>query len=454
MQKKNNRATLRSRVFQASTWTVGGHFTGQVLRLASNLIMTRLLVPEMFGVMAVVTVIMNGLSSLSQTGIDQCIVNSERGAERTFLNTAWVVQAGRGMLIGLAVVLVALALYFAGASHWLPAGSVYADPLLPAVLAVSSLSVVIAGFRSTYATALYRQVHVGKNTLTELAGTVVGLLAMIVWAVYDRSIWALAVGGIAAEIVRTWLSHAWVAEGKNRFEWDAAAFAEILHFGKWIFVATIFFYLSSQSDRLLLGGLISAGELGVYAIAFFLAAALQQIVGAISTKVIFPALREVHNADTARLGAVYYRVRQYIDLAAYATAGLLFSSGDLLVRLLYDDRYTEAGWMLKILSLSLLGVGFRTVDQCLLALGHVRWISILTATQGVALVIMIPLAFHLAGLEGAIWAIALSFIPNVLLSWWFMQRLGMLHMVLELWLLAIFPLAYLLGIGLRQLLGL
>ena len=43
----------------------------------------------------------------------------------------------------------------------------------------------------------------------------------------------------------------------NRFEWDSAAFQEIFHFGKWIFVATIFGFLMDSGDRLLLGGLVS-----------------------------------------------------------------------------------------------------------------------------------------------------------------------------------------------------
>ena len=45
--------SLKSRTLRAGSWTVVAHLAGQVLRLVSSLVMTRLLAPEMFGVMAI-----------------------------------------------------------------------------------------------------------------------------------------------------------------------------------------------------------------------------------------------------------------------------------------------------------------------------------------------------------------------------------------------------------------
>src|SRR5688572_4183028 len=50
--------SLRSRTIRGSAWTMGGYGAGQVLRFASNLILTRLLAPEMFGLMALVSIFM------------------------------------------------------------------------------------------------------------------------------------------------------------------------------------------------------------------------------------------------------------------------------------------------------------------------------------------------------------------------------------------------------------
>ena len=76
----------------------GGH---NILRLGSNLILTRILFPEAFGLMALVQVVLAGTEMFSDFGIRGSIVQSSRGDDPVFLNTAWTVQIGRGVLLGL-----------------------------------------------------------------------------------------------------------------------------------------------------------------------------------------------------------------------------------------------------------------------------------------------------------------------------------------------------------------
>ena len=79
--------TLKQRTVHSGSWVILGHFISQILRLGSNLIITRLLVPEMFGVMAIVTVLIAGSTMFSDIGLLQNIVHSKRGEERVYLNT-------------------------------------------------------------------------------------------------------------------------------------------------------------------------------------------------------------------------------------------------------------------------------------------------------------------------------------------------------------------------------
>jgi len=87
--------SLKQRVLRAGGWNFAGYGLGQVIRLGSNLIMTRLLVPEMFGVMAIATMVTVILGMLSDIGLRQNIVRSPRGDDPAFLDTAWTVQVLR-----------------------------------------------------------------------------------------------------------------------------------------------------------------------------------------------------------------------------------------------------------------------------------------------------------------------------------------------------------------------
>lgn len=168
MNTNNPSSSAQKLVINSSIWVFGGQIGGQVLRLASNLIMTRLLVPEMFGVMAMANTVIVGLQLCSYFGIQHNIIQSNRGDERVFLDTAWVLQILRGMVIWLMALGLALTLYLANKYDLLPAGSAYADTSLPLIIAVLAFAPLISGFESTKLAVASRHMLVAKLTIIDI----------------------------------------------------------------------------------------------------------------------------------------------------------------------------------------------------------------------------------------------------------------------------------------------
>ena len=92
--------SLRSLALRGSAWTLVGYGGALTLRLASSLVLTRLLFPEAFGVAALVGIFMQGLQMFSDIGVGPNIIRSPRGDDPDFLNTAWTLQVGRGLRSG------------------------------------------------------------------------------------------------------------------------------------------------------------------------------------------------------------------------------------------------------------------------------------------------------------------------------------------------------------------
>ena len=61
--------SLKKRAVNGSIWSVTGFGAGQFLRLVSNLLLTRLLFPEAFGILALVQVVLQGIKMFSDVGI-------------------------------------------------------------------------------------------------------------------------------------------------------------------------------------------------------------------------------------------------------------------------------------------------------------------------------------------------------------------------------------------------
>src|SRR6267378_3832605 len=121
----SEKISLRARVLNAGVWSLAGFALSTIVRFGSNLLMTRLLAPELFGVMAIASTVMVGLAMFSDVGVKQSIVQSKRGWEAAFLNTAWSIQILRGLLLWTVALCVALLILLGRRMEAIPVGSVY-----------------------------------------------------------------------------------------------------------------------------------------------------------------------------------------------------------------------------------------------------------------------------------------------------------------------------------------
>jgi len=442
--------TLKQKAVRSGSWVIVGHLFSQVLRFGGNLVLTRLLVPEMFGVMAIVNVVLGGLAMFSDVGLLQNIVQSKRGEQSDYLNTAWTIQIIRGFFIFLIALILSGGLYYLGRAGYLSETLVYGNVELPFILAMVSIASAISGFNSIYMLVLNRKFMMGKLVVIELFSQLVGLVFMLYWAWLYKEIWALVYGNLISSLTKMLLSHMMNIGGRCRIHWDKAAAHEIFHFGKWIFLASILGFLLNQGDRLLLGGLLSADTLGIYTIAFFLANALKDVFSKLVSSVFFPVLSLVVREQPNQVQQTYYKIRAKIDFVSMFSAGFLFSTGGLIITSLYDDRYLDAGWMLEILSLSLISIGFMLADQLFLAYGKSKYMSVLISFQATGLYIFVPVMFFIYGIEAAIWAISLNSIIRVIVSLIIMKKYYFLSFYREIMFLPLFVIGLLVGEQLKN----
>lgn len=424
---------------------MSGDVVAQIIRLGGNLTLTRLLVPEMFGLMAIVTVFVNGIAMFSDLGISQNIIQSENADKKSYINTAWAIQILRGVVMFFLILAVSVVLYYMGNTKLLPQGSVYADPQLPYILAVMSVSAIISGFNSMNLAVLTRKLNFKLIVIIELISQVIGLLFMIFFAYYFKNIWALLVGTVVSVFIKMVLSHHSSLGTRSQWGWDRHALHEIFHFGKWVFGASIVTFLVAQGDRLLLGALISTEELGVYTVSFFLAMAFNKMVRKVMSSVLYPALSDVVRNRPQDLKRIYYKIRMPLDVVVMVLVGILASTGHLLIDFLYDDRYQDAGWMLEVISLSTLFLGMTMAGVCFMALGDSKSIMMLTSVLAVFLFVSVPVAFYFFGLYGAVVTIALSSVVEIPLIFYKMHKYKLLSWVDEFKAWPFFFLSY--GVG-------
>ena len=86
--------TVRQAAARGAAWTVAGYASLLALRFGFNLLLTRLVAPKVFGIMAIINLLIQSLHMFSDLGISQCVTRHDRGDDPHFLDTAWTVQLG------------------------------------------------------------------------------------------------------------------------------------------------------------------------------------------------------------------------------------------------------------------------------------------------------------------------------------------------------------------------
>jgi O-antigen/teichoic acid export membrane protein len=439
--------SLQRRMLRAAAWLVGSNVASQGLRLLSSLVLTRLLLPESFGLMAAVQTLFFALVMFSDLGVWQSVVTHPQGEQPKFLGTAFAVQFARGLLLAAVVALIALGLKLCAVYAPFKADTVYADARLPAMVLVFALCALLQGLESMHIATAQRALQTKLLTRLELLTQLAGMVVTMACALWTHSVWSLLLGTVTATLARTVLSHTLFNGPAYTPCWDRASLRDIVGFGKWIFLSSIIGFAAANGEKLILGGTLAAADFGVFSIASLLLAAIVGLVGNLNAHLVFPSLSEALRSGDAAAHKVYTRVQQIADAILGGIAGLTLVLGGWVVRILYDARYAEAGWMLQLLALGLVAMRYQVLEQMMFARNRPGWVSLSNSLRALSLVLCVPLGYGLAGVQGAVLAVVASQFAGWPVALVFKWRHGLMSWRSE----AVWPLALALGAALGAL---
>ncbi len=413
---------MKARVLRAGSWILGGQLVSQALRFGTNIVVARLLFPDAFGLMSVVYMLATALALFSDLGVARTLVLSPRGAEPAFLDTAWTIQFVRCQILALTIVAAAGGVALARHLGLFKAGTVYADERLPYLVATFALTLVLQGCESIRIILARRQMHMSVLTKVDLAGQAASAVAMIIVAFEWHSIWALTTGAVVAGFTRVLLSYRMLPGHRVHFRIDRDSAKELMGHAKWIILSSIMTFMAVNGDRVLLGGLITVREFGLYSIAVIMASILQNVANRVCDGIAFPALSEVYRERPHELSRSFEKFQWAYDAMVVFPAAILMMSAQSLITLLYDVRYHDAGWMVMVLSAGVIGVRYQVVEVGYLAVGKTKYGAIANTLRLIALIVGLLVGRHFFGIVGTVAGVALSQYAAWPLAIWFKKR--------------------------------
>lgn len=316
-------------------WSYLTHALLIVLKIGSSLILTRLLLPEAYGVFGPALAAMFFLEFLSDIGLRPAIVRSSNGDRPEFLGTAWTIVLGRAVVLSL----VAL-----GLSRLLPAW--YDLPDLAAVLAVLAVRPMLLAVQNPTLYVLFRRLNYRTSFFLDVAQSLAAVPFTILMSWWLQNVWGLVFGLLFGDVVRIVLTHL-LCPRPPRPCWHRSAVTELSHFGVSIFFNTLVFGVWVYFDRLIGPKLLRADEMGLYITAWGLAEALDNLIGR-GCDVFYAMLSRQTDGDARRafFETTARRVAFYLGPALAAAA----IAAPWLFRFLYAPPFHGAAVLLGLLT--------------------------------------------------------------------------------------------------------
>lgn len=383
-------------VLNASAWSMVGYGCNQVLRLGNNMVLSYLLVPEAFGTMAIINMVIVGLGMFSEVGAGPCIIQNSNGDRHSFLNTAWSIQSLRGAVISICACILA----------W-PVSNFYQQPSLQFLIPVAALTSLINGLCSTSVFTLQRHMDLKSLAWLDIRAQLAGSVCMCLIAWFYPSVWALVLGAIMTSLIRTLLSHRLVAEYQSRYEWNKQYATELFRFGKWIFVSTLLAFGAMQVDRMMLGKLFDVRTLGVYSFALAIAMMPRMLIEKLCMSILYPLLARCQRDSVTEMPDRLQSAREVILVVGLAMVASVFLWCDLFFKTLYHADYHSAGYICQLLCATTWIVMLSiTLSRALIALGNTRALALFNFMRLSGSVLASMLGLRLAGFDGFVVGLA------------------------------------------------
>lgn len=344
------------------------------LGVVSTLILARLLTPEHFGIVALVTIALQFFELLVETGNQQYIVQKEI-VDKEDLNTAWSMDILIKSAIAVLIIASAPAL-----ARW------FTEPDLTLALAIASLALPLRALKTPGMMRLAREINYRPLFKLTLWQRSLSFITVIGIAMVEPSYWAIIIGNLVSAAVLAVGSY---RVDNHRPQWTLSRFRQQWGFSQWLLLRGIVGFTRSQIDNLMVSKFFGTTQLGGYNLVreVSLLPALSAIIP-MSEPLLAAIAEGKHSAEL-----LAYRVRLSLALMISLLTPLtvfMYLYPELIVQVLLGSQWSNFAPLLRPFSLFFLTFClFALISDSIIAQGRVKmlfWFDVVS-TLAIAVIL-------------------------------------------------------------------
>ena len=380
--------SLKKKAAFGMVWTSIQRFAGMGIRFISGIILARLLTPDDYGCIGMLSIFMVVANSFVDGGFASALIQKKKPTQEDY-STVFFFNLGMSVLM--------YAILFVSA----PAiARFYKMPLLCSVLRVQGLVLLIHAFSIIQSNQLRKQFRFKKIAIVTLASSIISLSITIFLAYKGFGVWALVTMNLLSAFIPAlvyWLTNKW----HPLWVFSKTSFKELFNFGFFMFLTHIINNTCNNIQGLLIGRFYSPATMGYYSKAKSTEELASTSISHVMGQVTYPLYAEYQHDIPMLINAIK-RITSSISYLTFPLMLLLILLAKPIFILLYSERWLDSVPYFQILCLAGIAICLQGVNyQAIAAVGKSKvmfsW-TVIKRAIGLALVVGGLAAFGIKGL--------------------------------------------------------
>lgn len=332
--------SLRGKTVKGVGWSFIDSFAGQGITFLVGLVLARLLTPEEYGLIGIVTIFIAVFNSIVDSGFSNALIRKNDAKDIDY-NTVFITN----MVFS---VVLFFALFFSAPFI----ADFFSRPQLSPLLKVMASIVIINAFAIIQRTLLVKRIDFKTQTKISLISSITSGVVGIGMAYCGYGVWSLAGQQISRQLLNTlflWIFAKWYP--KLQFSWSS--FKELFGFGWKLLVSSLIDTVWKEIYQVVIGKCYSPATLGQYTRAHQFGSIFSSNLNSIIQRVSYPVLSAIQD-DKERLKQAYRRVIKVTMLVTFTLMLGLAAISKPMIQVLIGDQWLMAANLLPIICLQMM----------------------------------------------------------------------------------------------------
>lgn len=327
--------TLRGKTIKGARWSLIDNIANQGITFLVGLVLARLLTPEEYGLIGIITIFIAVFNSIVDSGFSNALIRKTDARDIDY-NTVFITN-----------LVVSVVLFFALFFSAPFIADFFSQPLLKPLSQVMASIVIINAFAIIQRTLLVKRIDFKTQTKISLISSITSGVIGIGMAFYGYGVWSLAGQQISRQLLNTiflWVYARWYP--KLQFSWNS--FKELFGFGWKLLVSSLIDTVWKEIYQVVIGKCYSSATLGQYTRAQQFGSIFSSNLNSIIQRVSYPVLSSIQN-DKERLKQAYRRVIKVTMLVTFTLMLGLAAVSKPMIQVLVGDQWLMAASLLPII---------------------------------------------------------------------------------------------------------